>query len=120
MMNSARKAIEKLYKDRCSVIEKRNVTDPVTKKTDFEQVTVFENQPCKLSFSSFPSATDGNNATLSQAVKLFLSPDCSILPGSKIIVTQQNGTVTEYSNSGKPAIYASHQEINLKLFERWA
>lgn len=120
MMNSARKAIEKLYKDRCSVIEKRSVSDPVTKKTGFEPVTILENQPCKLSFSSLPSTTDGNTATLTQAVKLFLSPDCSILPGSKIVVTQENGTVTEYSNSGKPAIYASHQEINLTLFERWS
>ena len=51
--------------------------------------------------------------------KLFISPEVEIKPGSKIVVTQ-NGVTTEFSNSGKPAIYTNHQEIMLKLFEDYA
>ena len=97
-MNAVRKAIESMYKDKCDVIERQEVTDPNTKKTRFDTVTVLSNQPCKLSFASIPNTTDGVAAEMMQSVKLFLSPDVEILPGSKIIVTQENGTVTEYSN----------------------
>ena len=38
---------------------------------------------------------------------------------NRVIVTQ-NGETTEYKNSGKPAIYSSHQEIILELFDGWA
>lgn len=47
--------------------------------------------------------------------KLFISPDVAIKAGSKIIVTQ-HGRTTEYSNSGVPAVYPTHQEIMLTLF----
>lgn len=57
--------------------------------------------------------------TVSQSVKLFISPDIVIKAGSKIIVTQ-HGRTTEYSNSGVPAVYPTHQEIMLTLFEGWA
>ena len=51
-------------------------------------------------------------------MKLFISPDVLIKAGSKIIVTQ-HGRTTEYSNSGVPAVYPTHQEIMLTLFEGW-
>ena len=54
-----------------------------------------------------------------QATKLFISPDITIKPGSKITVTQ-TGVTTEYTGSGVPAVYPTHQEIMLELFESWA
>ena len=116
----ARAAIEALYKDKCDVIERREKTDAVTKKTGFEEVPIINEQPCRLSFGSVPSTSDGEAAEMVQSVKLFISPDISIKPGSKIVVTQPGREPVEYSNSGKPAIYSSHQEIELKLFERWS
>ena len=116
---AARKALERTYEGRATVYEYQSVRDPDTFLTDFKEVTVLEDQPCKLSFEK-QTATDENHvATVSQGVKLFLSPDVSIKPGSKITVTQ-NGVTTEYSSSGVPAKYPTHQEIMLKLFERWA
>ena len=56
---------------------------------------------------------------LTQIVKLIISPDVNINPGSKIIVTN-NGKITEYKNSGVPATYSNHQEIMLELFDGWA
>ena len=58
-------------------------------------------------------------AALSQGVKVFLSPNVSIKAGSKLTVTQ-NGVTTAYKSSGVPAVYPTHQEIILTLFERWA
>lgn len=87
--------------------------------TNFQEVTVLEDQPCKLSFETLTSSNGDPVATVSQSVKLFISPDVVIKAGSKIIVTQ-HGRTTEYSNSGVPAVYPTHQEIMLTLFNGWA
>lgn len=86
---------------------------------DGEVQTVLEDQPCKLSFETLTSSNGDPVATVSQSVKLFISPDVVIKAGSKIIVTQ-HGRTTEYSNSGVPAVYPTHQEIMLTLFNGWA
>ena len=61
---------------------------------------------------------------MTQQVKLFLSPQIKVNAGSKLIVTQKYDSredlVSEFSSSGVPAVYPSHQEISLELFERWA
>ena len=119
-MDIVRDAIESLYKDTCDVIERKEVTDPITKKTSFEPVKVISGQSCKLSFGSVPATSDGEAAEMMQTVKLFISPDITINPGSKIVVTRPGREPVEYSNSGKPAIFTNHQEITLKLFERWS
>lgn len=119
MVNAHRKALERLWKDRCSIFVKEKVTDPTTHLTDFEEKPLLQDQPCKLSFETLTSSSGDPVAAVSQTVKLFLSPDVVIKAGSKIIVTQ-HGRTTEYSNSGVPAVYPTHQEIMLTLFEGWA
>lgn len=120
MENRARRAIEKLYDSTCTVYEYHNVTDEVTKISTQMPVVVWENQPCRLSFESISVVEQSTGATKkSMSVKLFISPEVSIKAGSKITVTTK-GVTTEYANSGIPAIYSSHQEIMLNLFERWA
>ena len=117
---AARKAQEATYEGICTVIEYQDVTDPVTKRTHEEEVPVLENQPCKLSFEKLdPSAQSETAASLLQGVKLFLAPEIRIKPGSKLVVTQ-HGVTEEYAGSGEPAVYATHQEIMLKLWEGWA
>lgn len=116
---AARKALERMYQGRATVIEYQKVKDEWG-MTNFQEVTVLEDQPCKLSFETLTSTSGGDQvATVSQSVKLFISPDMVIKAGSKIIVTQ-HGRTTEYSNSGVPAVYPTHQEIMLTLFEGWA
>lgn len=80
---------------------------------------VLVDQPCRLSFSSSPSATNGDVAEINQTVKLFFSPEIKVKEGSKITVTQ-NGVTTAYKQSGTPAHYPTHQEILLELFKGWA
>ena len=122
MVSAHQKALEKQWKDRCTVIHRVAVTNPDTKITDFEEKPLLKDQPCKLSFESL-STTDGNPvANISQAVKLFLSPDVVIPAGCKVIVTRSNKlerTFT-FASSGEPGVFSSHQEIALKPFRGWA
>lgn len=119
-LKAARKAQEALYTGRMTVYEHKKMTDEKTHLTTFKDVPVIENRPCKLSFESKQAAADTTAATaISQTIKLFISPDITINPGSRIAVTQ-NGVTKDYTYSGVPAVYVTHQEIILQLFERWA
>ena len=115
-----RKLIESLYDGTCTITEHQKVKRE-NKSTGFEDVIVLQNQPCRISFQTVnsTSATDTGASSLSQVVKLFISPDIDVKPGSKIIVAQ-NGITTEYQNSGEPAHYTTHQEIILELFKGWS
>lgn len=123
----ARKAVESLYDGVCDIIEYHKVTKS-NKSTGFEEVTVLSKQPCRLSYKastsmslSIKSTTENNNlsSSMEQMIKLIISPDITIKQGSKIVVTQ-NGKTVAYKGSGQPAIYTTHQEITLDLFEGWA
>lgn len=118
-IKAARKAIESTYIGSLVVIEHQKVKDEVTKLTGYKDVAVIENQPCKLSFESLKTASQSDSAaTVTQTTKLFVSPDIVIKAGSKITVTQA-GITTDYTCSGVPAVYLTHQEIILDLFEDW-
>ena len=118
---AARKAIESTYSGVCTILERRDVRDEKTKITrKNEEVPIVENQPCKLSFEKLNAVVQTDTAAkLTQGTKLFIAPEIKIKPGSKIIV-EQNGTTTEYSASGEPAVYFSHSEYMLELFKGWA
>lgn len=122
MVKAQRKALERLWKDRCTVYHRVKVTDPKTKLTDFDEKPLLQDQPCKLSFETLNS-TDGDHvATVVQSVKLFISPDVEIPAGCKIVVTRFNDlerTFT-YSRSGEPGIFTNHQEIMLEPFKGYA
>ena len=122
MVNAHRKALERLWKDRCTVYHRVKVTDPKTKLTDFDEKPLLQDQPCKLSFETLNS-TDGDHvATVAQSVKLFISPDVEIPAGCKIVVTRFNDSerTFTYSRSGEPGISTNHQEIMLEPFKGYA
>ncbi|MGG5437595.1 hypothetical protein [Clostridioides difficile] len=111
-MDKTRKAIEMLYRDKCTIVEYQSVKDPITKRTNNKEVIILENQPCKLSYKNTTSATDGKVSRLEQTIKLFISPDVEIKSGSKLIINNK-----EYVRSGESAIYPNHQEIILELLK---
>lgn len=118
-----RAAIESLYRDTCTVIVREKVTK-ANQSTGFQEKVELENQPCKISFSKAIStqpvaANDGIAAAITQDIKLFVAPEITIPPSSKIIVTHF-GKETAYRGSGVPAVFANHQEIRLELFDQWA
>ena len=117
--SAMRKALESQYIGTCDIVEKQ-AYKKANKSTGFREIIVLQNQPCKLSFSRITNNAQGETAAnLIQVVKVFMSPEINVKPGSKLIITQ-NGRTTEYQNSGKPAVYRTHQEIILELFEGWA
>ena len=119
-MVRARKAIESLYNGKCTITEFQKVKKE-NKSTGFVETVMVENQPCKISFSTTnnTTATETGASALVSVVKLFISPEVKIKPGSKITVTQNNIT-TEYQNSGEPAFFNTHQEVILELFKGWS
>ena len=117
---AARRAQEATYEGICTIYECRDVTDEKTKLSSEEEVAVIEDQPCKLSFEKLNSVVQTETAAVqAQGVKLFLAPEIAVGSNSKIVVTQ-NGITNEYSASGVPAIYSTHQEITLESFRGWA
>ena len=117
---AARRAQEAAYEGICTIIEYRSVTDERTKLSSRKKITVLENQPCRLSFEKLSTASQTETAAaVSQGVKLFLAPEIRVNSGSKMAVTQ-NGVTGEYSASGEPAVYDTHQEIVLELFRGWS
>lgn len=119
-VKQARKALESQYDSICRVIEYRQEKDPVTKKTVSREVEVFQDKPCKVSYSNGKNANQTNVANaISQGIKVFIAPELDIKPGSKLVITGK-GRTTEYKNSGVSAVYDTHQEIVLELFRGWA
>lgn len=120
MVKKMKKSLELLYDGICKVVEYKKVKKS-NGATVFEEVVIFEDIPCRLSFKAITSAnqTDSNASDLKQVATLFINPNIVIKPGSKIIVIQNNKT-TEYKHSGEPALYDTHQEIILELFDGWS
>ena len=118
-------AVESLYSGTCTVTVSVPTFDEITKQTTNTETTLFTNQPCRLSFISAPPSdklvsfshnlihSDTPRAHFAnQQIKLFIDPSLDIPPGSKISVTQ-NGLTQYFKSSGAPAVYSSHQEIEL-------
>ena len=102
MVNKAvRTALERLWKDRCSIFIREEVTDPVTHLTDSEEKPLLQDQPCKLSFETLTSTNGDEVATAQQVVKLFLSPDVKVPAGCKIIVTRPNDVERTFTSGGR-------------------
>lgn len=117
---AARKAQESLYSGVMKVTERTKVMDERTKLTVEKDAVVLEGQPCRLSFETLKAARQiGSAAGITQVIKLFLAPEITVKPGSKVTV-MQDGVTADYKCSGVPAVYPTHQEIMLELFERWA
>lgn len=113
-----RKAVELLYEGTCTITIYESYLKP-NKATGHREVIVLEDEPCRLSYNGFPAAEKGETgATKQQSIKLFLAPEIDVIPGSKIIVTQ-NGVTENYCRSGQPAVYATHQEVELDLWKGW-
>ena len=116
----ARRAVERMYTGTCMVTEHQKVKSGASKLVTYADKVVLEDQPCRLSFKGLDSAQQTESAAgIAQVIKLFLAPDIAVRPGSKVTVTQ-DGVTADYRCSGVPAVYPTHQEIILELFERWA
>lgn len=120
MVNRHKQALQLLWKGTCSIIVREENQNPTTKRTEFDEVQIYTDQPCKLSFARITTTMENNNAAeIIQKVKLFIAPEVDIPPGAKITVTQ-NGKTADYERSGEPGLFTNHQEITMELFKGWA
>lgn len=115
-----RKAVEATYDGTCRIYGMKPVKDPVTKVTRQEEVLVQDGIACHLSYSSTSPVAGSDTVTaVAQTIKLFMAPESTIPPGCRIEVTQQ-GRTESYAQSGKAAVYSSHQEIFLEIWKEYA
>lgn len=108
--------VQRLFCGTCNVIEFQSDNDDINMT---KPVKVYENIPCRLCFKSFPASEQSYAASVSQSVRLLLSPDLNIKPGSEIEVFQ-NGKLEVFICAGVSSVYISHQEINLKIKKQYA
>lgn len=115
-----RAIIEETYDGICNVYAKKPIRDPETGVTAMKEICAADGRPCHLSFSGTgPVVETGTITGVTQTIKLFLAPELVIEPGSKIEVTR-HGRTEVYGQSGKAAVYSSHQEILLELWKGYA
>ena len=115
-----RKAVEATYDGTCRIYGMQSVKDPVTKVTRQDEALVQDGIACHLSYSSAAPAAGSDTVTaVAQTIKLFMTPELTVPPGCRIEVTQQ-GRAESYAQSGKAAVYPSHQEILLELWKGYA
>lgn len=115
-----RNAMQSLWVDTFDLFEQKAVKQ-ANFSTDFQEVKVLENIPCKLSFSSTSTVTpsnDGQTYSITQNIKLFCDLDVDINAGSKIIIKSQGKEFT-YCKSGEPSVFATHQEVVLTVFKEY-
>ena len=114
-----KKAIEMTYTDTCNIKEYKSIKDEKSKLIKEKPVIVYENIPCRLSYSS-SSLVEVNNGVSEkkQEIKLFMAPEIKIKANSILIVYQnKKGIGLEYKRSSEPKVYDTHQEIAVELKE---
>ena len=118
-LRTHRAVIEETYVGICTVRVQKKIQKE-NKSTGFVEEVALENQPCRIIYKSVRAAGESEPAAeVGQNIKLLIAPEVTIPAGSRITVTQ-NGMTRDYSRTGISAVYVTHQEITLELFERYA
>ena len=113
ILKTAREEIQSMWDGLCTAYEHKKSKDKYG-IVNSEKVEFCRDVPCRLSFKTISQAEQTElGANVSQVVKLFISPEVYIPPGSTIEVTQNNVT-RRYRHSGISAAYTNHQEIVLE------
>lgn len=117
-VESHRRAIERLYTDRCTIYRHQQVKDPVTKETRLELQPVYENQPCRISQRTLGTNNQSEAENIiAYETKLFIAPELEIRQGDVVEVTR--GDVSREYTAGETFLYPTHQEVSLQRKE-WA
>ena len=110
---SAKRAVELLFCDRCSVIVFQE------EKTDWGETRVIEKQgvenlPCRISYES-KACQKGEGLLPKQEFEplLLYRAEDEILAGSKVIVTNKEGKILRFRAAGEGVAYDSHKETRL-------
>lgn len=119
MVPNIKKDLEKLYDGLATVYCKDSSTvdeHGITRQAD---VVAYTDIPCRISYRNKASNEQDAVGALNQIILMFCDPQYDIPSGSTIEIAQYGQTHT-YKSSGLPAMYNSHQEIELRTFEEYA
>lgn len=122
---AARNAFADLYQHKVTIYEKQKVINPIDHSTDFKEVALINDEPCRIDFDNSETGTEDKGVVVApQTITLFIRPDLVIKAGSKIRVTYTDMVsgveqTKDYSRAGEPIPYNTHQEIPLKLFDKY-
>lgn len=105
-----RKAIESTYTDVCDIV--RNVEKEIDFINRHIDEVIYKNIPCALSMNKNTINSTDTAAFFNYSAVIFISPEIDIRPSDKIIVTRYGRTI-EYTNAGRPVVYATHQEVSV-------
>lgn len=107
-VKAERAAIEMTYTDTCDII--RNVEKEIDYVNRHIDEAVYKNIPCALVMGKSPAESTDTAAFFNYTAVVFMPPEIEIIAGDRIVV-RRYGRMTEYTNAGRPAVYATHQEV---------
>ncbi|WP_188017194.1 hypothetical protein [Lentilactobacillus buchneri] len=82
--------------------------------TSTEEVVIVEDEPCKISRKSLKPSDQKDFGTDEYDVVMYIRTGINIPAGSNVYITDANGKVNKYKQSGKAYTgYISHQEVAL-------
>lgn len=106
------KSLTALWFDRAKITGWQPVKDGSITST--KEVTIVDDEPCKISRKSLKPSDQKDFGTDEYDVVMYIRTDIDIPAGSNVYVTDVNGKVTKYKQSGKAYTgYVSHQEVAL-------
>ena len=129
---AARLTCEALFDCVCMVIS-QNKFKAADGSTRFEDKMLYGGLPCRISYeslsaskkssrlerSSFTRKNNTLSSEISATVRLFVSADADIPPGSKIVVFKDDREF-RFVSSGIAAVYPGHKEILMTAAEEYA
>lgn len=117
-MFNVRKDLHVLYDGKMTVFGEETKEKDEYGITRRKDGVLYENIPCRLSYQSKNHNQEEEGVSEpDQTIRVYCDIEYKIPAGSKVVVTQYGQTMTYYA-SGIPAVYNSHQEIELTAKER--
>ena len=117
-IKKAKKAIESAMIDKMTVVRHETITDPVTRREEWRDVTVYENEPCFISYSTQNS--DNPNAMTDTDIPIQWKPlvmcklETKILAGDEITVTgPYRGGAVYHGKASDVNAELTHNEFNI-------
>ena len=117
-LGQIKKELQRLYTGKATVYVYSWETDKnkVQKKTC---TAILTDIPCRLSYDRKVNNEQDTTGDILQDITMICDPSYNIPAGSKIVITQ-NGATRTYRCSSDPAVYESHQEVELTTYRKKA
>lgn len=113
----AKNAIESTFEGRVDVYE--YVKGLNGSLTTAAEVLTMQSIACRLSYQNlYPAVQSKGPDYLRLQGRLFVASEVDIKEGSKLVIEQNNKT-TIYKSTGAPAVYPTHREYMVELFDNW-